>query len=115
MYACAENDTVKWDVSLTYACEKKDVVSKVLAKKTARKVSPLKVVKKADSRITINLSHCVYPLLERTAEEMDWRVSRKSMHSTPWDILWHDLSIHDNSVLSGLKVYQKINHFPSMT
>ena len=109
VYASAEKDTVTWDVSLTYACQ----VGK--KKPTTRKISPVKVLKKLDPKITINLSHSIYPLLERTAEEMDWRISRKNMSTSPWDILWHDTCIHDNSVLSGLKIYQKINHFPSMT
>jgi hypothetical protein len=65
--------------------------------------------------VIVNLAKTEYPLLERVAtEHMGWRISKyDDWQNTQWDLLWFDLGI-DSVLLSSLKGYQKVNHFPAM-
>ena len=72
-----------------------------------------KVVKQAKKKpIQINLAKTEWAVIGKVAEQIDWVVSKYNDYSN-CDLIWFDLGI-DSSVLTGLKLNQKVNHFPSM-
>ena len=44
---------------------------------------------------------------------MGWRITKSENPAQEFDVYWNDLGI-DNDRLTGLKPYQKANHFPAM-
>lgn len=65
-------------------------------------------------RIVINTARSEYPIIDEVAKDvLGWRVSKDLDSSKDFDLWWSDLGI-DSNFLSGLKIYQKVNHFPAM-
>jgi hypothetical protein len=49
---------------------------------------------------------------EVAKRDMQWRVSTNENLQSDWDIYFAELGV-DSELLSSLKPYQKINHFPA--
>lgn len=67
--------------------------------------------KKRD-KIIINLKYTQYEILAKVAEELGYKVTRTD--KTEYDIIWFDLPPVAN-ILSKLKNFQRINHFPGVS
>mmetsp|Transcript_43854 Transcript_43854/g.42362 ORF Transcript_43854/g.42362 Transcript_43854/m.42362 type:complete len:118 (-) Transcript_43854:1291-1644(-) len=66
------------------------------------------------TKIIINISKCTYDIIPEVAKaDLNWKVSRNENFSAEWDVFWADLGV-DSDMLSMMKPYQKINHFPAM-
>lgn len=51
---------------------------------------------------------------EVAKEELGWRISKKeNFTQAEWDVWFAELGV-DSDMLSHMKPYQKINHFPAM-
>jgi len=69
----------------------------------------------SQKQIIINTSRSEYPLIDEVAKEVfNWKVSKElDWTKGDWDLWWSDLGI-DSTFLGNLKLYQKVNHFPTM-
>lgn len=69
--------------------------------------------------IIANILNAEYEVIREVMKEaMNWKLSREPEDETAsttkdWDIYWHDLFINPD-MLSKMKCYQKVNHFPGM-
>lgn len=59
----------------------------------------------------INLKYTQYDILQTVAKEMGFKVTKTD--KVEYDIVWFDLP-PANNILSKLKSFQRINHFPGM-
>lgn len=63
-------------------------------------------------KLVCNISNTQYPLIpEIVKSEFNWKVSEDE--SEDWDIMWTDCSV-PTEILTKMKHYQRINHFPGM-
>ncbi len=46
-------------------------------------------------------------------QDLNWRITRNENFNSEWDLFFADLGV-DSEMLSQMKPYQKINHFPAM-
>ncbi|CAL6071918.1 Tubulin_tyrosine ligase [Hexamita inflata] len=69
---------------------------------------PQKILKKYRVRVFLGL--CKYPVVHDLCAERNWK---EALDTEDWNLFWYDWSIN-NSRLSSMKPYQKINHFPGM-
>ena len=66
--------------------------------------------------IIVNVVNTEYSIIKEVIKKvMSWRLTREPDVPTIkyWDLYWHDIEIAPE-MLSKLKPYQKVNHFPGM-
>lgn len=82
---------------------------------TSRQVNSAAATPGQAKKIIINTSRSEYPIIDEVAREvLGWRVSKEfDPARLDFDLWWSDLPV-DSSFVSGLKNYQKVNHFVSM-
>lgn len=76
------------------------------------RINAINIKPKKKDKIVINLKYTQYDIIGDVAKEMDYKVTRTD--KTEYDIIWFDLP-PVNNVLSKLKKFQRINHFPGMS
>jgi len=67
---------------------------------------------KKKEKIVINLKYTQYDILATVAEELGYKITRTD--KVEYDIIWFDLPPVAN-ILSKLKSFQRINHFPGVS
>jgi tubulin polyglutamylase TTLL6/13 len=65
-----------------------------------------------ERKIMVNTKECYYDIVKRVAKRIfGWRIKKCDLASPEWDIYWTD-NVFSPEMLSKMKPYQKINHFP---
>ena len=65
-------------------------------------------------KVSVDLTHTKYQVLKECAADLKWKITdEKNTNVRFIDLFWHDLRI-DDSKLSSMKVFQRVNHFPAM-